>query len=153
MKNQHQNEYGLRCLLRLAREKEGESFSIAEISQMEHVPKHYAQQILLRLGRAGLVKSTRGTEGGFALAKSPKSITVAQVVGILERRAISRYLHQFNKHADCGHQHGDCKHPSRLGDHQQTALGKRWKGITLLHLIEDEKTVGQKLEAELRFNV
>ena len=108
MKISTKTEYGLRCLLRLAREKEGESFSIAEISQMEHVPKHYAQQILLRLGRAGLVKSTRGTEGGFALAKSPKSITVAQVVGILEGVPFQDTCNQFNKHADCGHQHGDC---------------------------------------------
>jgi len=60
------------CLLRLARREpeKGRFISISEISQLEHVPKHYAQQILMRLRRAGLVKSTRGTEGGFCASSS-----------------------------------------------------------------------------------
>ena len=77
-------EYGLRCLLRLARQPDGGAMSITGISQMEHVPKHYAQQILMKLRRAGLVKSTRGTEGGFALAQPAESISIGQVVRVLE---------------------------------------------------------------------
>src|SRR5688572_13727236 len=96
-------EYGLRCLLRLAKEPDGEALSISEISQSEHVPKQYAQQILLRLRRAEIVKSLRGTEGGFALAHPAKDITVGQIVRVLEGVPFQDTCDHFNKKSDCGH--------------------------------------------------
>jgi Rrf2 family protein len=147
-------EYGLRCLLCLAREHGGESLSISEISQKEHVPKHFAQQILMRLRRAGLVKSTRGTEGGFALVQSPATITVAQVVRVLEGVPFQDTCDHFNKHADCGHTDGCSIRPV-----WQIISRRLWESldqINLLQLMDDEKTVGQKLEAALpltRFQV
>jgi Rrf2 family protein len=155
MKISTKTEYGIRCLLRLAREQGGESLSISQISQMEHVPKHYAHQILLRLGRAGLVKSTRGTEGGFALAQPPASITVAQVVSVLEGVPFKDTCDQFNKHTDCGHQHSDCS----IRPVWQVIGRRLWETleqINLLQLLDDEKTVGKKLELDIpamRFNV
>ena len=140
-------EYGLRCLLCLAREQGGESLSITEISKKEHVPKHYAQQILMRLRRAGLVRSTRGTEGGFALAQLPQSITVAQVVRVLEGVPFQDTCDHFNKHTDCGHL-GDCS----IRPIWQIISRRMWETlekINLLQLIDDEKTVGRKLELEL----
>src|SRR5258707_7869642 len=100
-------DYGLRCLLRLAREPERGALWITEISQLEHVPKHYAQQILMRLRRAGLVKSTRGTEGGFALAQAPDTISVAHIVRVLEGVPFQDTCDHFNKKTNCGHL-GDC---------------------------------------------
>src|SRR5690554_6758294 len=97
------SEYGIRCLLYLARRPAGESASITEISQAEHVPRQYAQQILLRLRRAGIVKSIRGTEGGFALAQPAGSITVARVVRTLEGTPFQDTCDHFNRRADCGH--------------------------------------------------
>ncbi len=140
-------EYGLRCLLRLARQPEGEALSITEISQTEHVPKHYAQQILMRLRRAGLVRSTRGTEGGFALAQPPAAISVGQVVRVLEGAPFQDTCDHFNKKTDCGHL-GDCS----IRPVWQIISRRLWESldhIHLLQLINDEKTVGQKLEIEL----
>jgi len=68
-------EYGIRCLLLLAKQG-GKALSIAQIAAQEHLPRPFAQQILLQLGRAGIVKSTRGTQGGFALASAPSQISV-----------------------------------------------------------------------------
>src|SRR5690348_14453936 len=93
-------EYGIRCLLRLARQPEGESVSISQIAELDHVPKHYAQQILMRLRRAGLVKSIRGTEGGFALAHPAQSISIAQVVRVLEGVPFQDTCDHFNKKSD-----------------------------------------------------
>src|SRR5882672_10597491 len=106
MKISTKTEYGLRCLLSLARENVGESLSISEISKKEHVPKHYAHQILSRLRRAGLVKSIRGTEGGFVLAQPAAAVTVAQVVRVLEGVPFEDTCDHFNKHTDCGHLSG-----------------------------------------------
>jgi Rrf2 family transcriptional regulator, cysteine metabolism repressor len=140
-------EYGLRCLLSLAREKEGESLSISEISQKEHVPKHYAHQILSQLRRAGLVKSIRGTEGGFILAQPAAAITVAQVVRVLEGVPFEDTCDHFNKHTDCGHLSACSIRPI-----WQIISSRLWEAldrITLHQLVDDEKTVGQKLELEL----
>ena len=155
MKISTKTEYGIRCLLRLARELGEEALSISEISQKEHVPKHYAHQILLRLRRAGLVKSTRGTEGGFALAQAPDTITVAQIVSVLEGVPFHDTCDQFNRRTDCGHQHSDCS----IRPVWQVIGRRLWETlerINLQQLLDDEKTVGQKLEMALpamRFSV
>ncbi len=147
-------EYGLRCLLRLARQPEGEALSITEISHSEHVPKHYAQQILMVLRRAGIVKSIRGTEGGFALAQSAASISVGQVVRVLEGVPFQDTCDHFNKKSDCGHL-GDCS----IRPIWQIISRRLWESldhIHLLQLINVEKTVGRKLELdipEMKFQV
>lgn len=147
-------EYGLRCLLRLARQPAGGAMSISGISQMEHVPKHYAQQILMRLRRAGLVKSIRGTDGGFALAQAPEAISIAQVVRVLEGVPFQDTCDHFNKKSDCGHL-GDCS----IRPIWQIISRRLWESLDHIHLmqlIDDEKTVGRKLEVDipvLKFSV
>ncbi len=142
-------EYGLRCLLRLAREAEGEALSITEISKSEHVPKQFAQQILLQLRRAGIVRSLRGTEGGFALADQPARITLAQIVRVLEGAPFQDTCDHFNKRVDCGHQ-GSCS----IRPIWQIIARRLWQAldrISLAQLVADEKTVGEKLEMDLPF--
>ena len=137
----------MRCLLRLARQPEGGSLSITEIVQLEHVPKHYAQQILMKLRQAGLVKSIRGTEGGFALAKAPSTISIGQVVRVLEGVPFKDTCDHFNKKTDCGHL-GDCS----IRPVWQIISQRLWEAldsIHLLHLIRDEKTVIDQLRVEL----
>ncbi len=147
-------EYGLRCLLRLAREAQGTSLSIAEISRSEHVPKHYAQQILLKLRRAGIVRSLRGTEGGFALAQPAAKITLAQVVRVLEGAPFQDLCEHFNRKTDCGHQ-DDCS----IRPIWQIIGRRLWQAldhIALSHLIDEEKKVVEKLDMDLpvlRFQV
>lgn len=147
-------EYGLRCLLRLAREAQGKSLAISEISRSEHVPKHYAQQILLKLRRAGIVRSLRGTEGGFALAMPPAKITISQVVRVLEGAPFQDLCEHFNKRSDCGHQ-DDCS----IRPIWQIIGRRLWQAldrISLAQLVEDEKKVGEKLDMDipaLRFQV
>src|ERR1019366_5415363 len=94
-------EYGLRCLLVLARQTEGKALSIADIAQGEHVPRPYAEQILLRLNRAGLVKSTRGTQGGFALSQPASQITIGTILRVLEGVPFKDTCDHFNRSTDC----------------------------------------------------
>jgi Rrf2 family protein len=55
-----------------------------EIAARERLPGDYVEQILLRLRRAGLVKSTRGARGGYALARPAEQISVREVVAASE---------------------------------------------------------------------
>ncbi|MCP5110195.1 MAG: Rrf2 family transcriptional regulator [bacterium] len=83
MKLSAQEEYGLRCLLHLARCGEGESLTIPEISRAEglSVPNVAKLMRLLRMG--GMVESARGQSGGYTLARQAKDITVVSVLNLL----------------------------------------------------------------------
>ena len=67
MKLSAQEEYGLRCLLRLAREGESSSLTIPEISLSEGISNHYVAKLMRILRRGGFVRSARGQAGGYTL--------------------------------------------------------------------------------------
>jgi Rrf2 family protein len=86
MKLTSQEEYGLRCLLRLAREGEGGSLTIPKISQKEGISNFYVAKLMRILRRGGLVKSVRGQAGGYALARAADKIVVGEALAILGGR-------------------------------------------------------------------
>ena len=77
-------EYGVICALHLARRASQEPVTGRDIAARERLPVDYVEQILLRLRRAGLVQSTRGARGGYALARSPEDISVRDVIAASE---------------------------------------------------------------------
>jgi Rrf2 family transcriptional regulator, iron-sulfur cluster assembly transcription factor len=77
-------EYGVICALHLARRASQEPVTGREIAARERLPVDYVEQILLRLRRAGLVQSTRGARGGYALARPPEDISVRDVIAASE---------------------------------------------------------------------
>ncbi|HFB98676.1 MAG TPA: Rrf2 family transcriptional regulator [Bryobacterales bacterium] len=83
MKLSAQEEYGLRCLLHLARCGQGESLTIPEISRAEglSIPNVAKLMRLLRMG--GFVQSARGQSGGYTLARPAEQISVASVLELL----------------------------------------------------------------------
>ncbi|MBL8219782.1 MAG: Rrf2 family transcriptional regulator, partial [Bryobacterales bacterium] len=80
MKLSAQEEYGLRCLIHMARLQDGESLSIPEISRAEglSIPNVAKLMRLLRLG--GIVTSVRGQAGGYTLAQPADQISVGSVM-------------------------------------------------------------------------
>ena len=81
-------EYGVRVMVELARragEREGGNpVSLAEIAANDGLPLAYLEHLVARLRKAGLVDSRRGSRGGYMLARSPKEISMAEVVEALE---------------------------------------------------------------------
>lgn len=86
MKLSTQEEYGLRCLLHMARQGAGASLSIPEISRAEglSVPNVAKLMRLLRMG--GLVASVRGQSGGYTLSRTSEQITLGSVLELLGGR-------------------------------------------------------------------
>src|SRR5437016_10167392 len=80
MKITAQEEYGLRCLLRLARAADGQSLTIPEIAAVEGLSGAYVAKILAVLRQAGLIESVRGRAGGYRLAKAPAEIGLGTVI-------------------------------------------------------------------------
>ena len=71
MKISAQEEYGLRCLLQLARaETMGETLTLSQLAQLEGISSANAGKLMWILSKAGLVQSTRGIKGGYALAQT-----------------------------------------------------------------------------------
>ena len=77
-------EYGVICALHLAKRVGEGPVTGRDIAERERLPADYVEQILIRLRRAGLVKSTRGAHGGYALAKQPSQISVRDVIAASE---------------------------------------------------------------------
>ncbi|MEZ5352109.1 MAG: Rrf2 family transcriptional regulator [Bryobacteraceae bacterium] len=83
MKLSAQEEYGIRCLLHLARIPAGQSMTIPEISHAEglSIPNVAKLMRLLRMG--GLVQSERGQSGGYTLARPAEEISALEVLDLL----------------------------------------------------------------------
>jgi Rrf2 family protein len=73
-------EYGLICALHLARRASEGPVTGREIAAKERLPGDYVEQIMLRLRRAEIVRSTRGARGGYVLARPATEITVRDVI-------------------------------------------------------------------------
>jgi Rrf2 family protein len=86
MKFSSQEEYGLRCLLQLARLAPGGSMTITEISRVEAMAQTHVAKILMILRKGGYIASTRGQLGGYTLARPAEEINVGDVLGLLGGR-------------------------------------------------------------------
>ncbi len=86
MKLSSLEEYGLRCLLQLARAGSGASLTIAEMSEREGISAPNVAKIMRVLRRAGLVRSTRGKAGGYSLTKPPGEVRALEVLAALGGR-------------------------------------------------------------------
>ena len=86
MKFSSQEEYGLRCLLQLARRGAGASVTIAEISEAERLSQAYVAKLLRILRLNGFVESVRGQEGGYTLSRGTADILLSDVLAALGGR-------------------------------------------------------------------
>ena len=58
---------------------------LADLADKHGIPQRFLVQILLQLKGAGLVSSVRGAAGGYQLARPPEEITLADVLGVIDR--------------------------------------------------------------------
>lgn len=87
MKFSAQEEYGLRCLLRIGKyHKINKSLTIPEISQFEGITTHNVAKLLRILRLGGFLESERGQVGGYTLAKPPQQIIISDVLSCLGGR-------------------------------------------------------------------
>jgi Rrf2 family protein len=77
-------EYGVICALHLAKRVGEAAVTGRDIAAREQLPADYVEQILLRLRRAGIVSSTRGARGGYALTRPPEQISVREIIAAAE---------------------------------------------------------------------
>jgi len=140
MKLSSNEEYGLRCLLRLAYEGPGGSLTLPEIGHAEGVSEAYAAKIMRILRRGGFVKSARGKIGGYTLARPAAEIVLGDVIDELggrffENDFCERHTGQMEA---CTHSGVDCSLRS-LWKALQVVVDDVLRKTTLQDLMRDEK--------------
>ena len=86
MKLSSQEEYGLRCLLRVGRAGAEDSVTIPELSRSEGISEPNVAKMMRILKSAGLVQATRGQGGGYSLSRPAERINVGEVLAALGGR-------------------------------------------------------------------
>ncbi len=144
MKVSAQEEYGLRCLLQLARLAAGESLTLNQIAEREGISPANAGKLMWLLNKAGLVTSTRGTKGGYTLARPAGDIHLSDIIKVLDEEMLAGHCKSYTGlHDECVHT-GDCGiRPVIVSLHEivQSALER----ITLAQLIGTEAKVDQAI--------
>jgi Rrf2 family protein len=140
MKFSAQEEYGLRCLIQIARKGDQESMTIPEISKLEGITSTHAAKLLMILRKEGFITSVRGQSGGYSLARSPHEIKISDVLHSLGGRL---YDSEFcGKHSGaldiCTHA-VDCSVRS-LWQVIQQAVDSVIEHLTLSDMLEEEKS-------------
>lgn len=84
MKLSTKGRYGLRAMVDLAANGQQGAVSISSIAARESLSEHYLEQLMSKLKKAGLIRSVRGAQGGYTLAKEPAEISVGEILRALE---------------------------------------------------------------------
>lgn len=84
MKISTKGRYAVRVMLDLALHDTGECIKVKEIAARQEISEKYLEQIISMLNKGGYVKSVRGAQGGYLLAKEPEEITVGMILRLTE---------------------------------------------------------------------
>ena len=80
MKLNTQGRYALIALVDLSSRNTKKNVSLSEISERQNISLPYLEQLFLKLRKAGIVKSYRGSSGGYAIAKSPDLLRITEIL-------------------------------------------------------------------------
>ena len=148
MKLTANEEYGVRCLVRLAYSGyTGGSLTIPEISLAEGVSPAYAAKILRVLRKGGFVKAARGKEGGYTLARPAAEIAIGDVIDALGGRLFeSRFCDSHAGQAPICTRSVDCSVRS-LWRAVQVAVDHVLSRTTLHDLLQNEEEMNSWVRA------
>ena len=142
MKISAQEEYGLRCLVQLAALRAGESLTLPQIAEREGISTATAGKLMWLLNKAGFVLSTRGTKGGYFLARPAGDIRLSEIIQVLDQDVLSKHCESYTGVLDSCIHKGDCGiRPVLVGLHEivENALSQ----ITLAQLVGNEVSVNE----------
>ena len=137
-------EYGLICALHLARRRADGPVTGRDVAARERLPADYVEQILLRLRRAGIVRSTRGARGGYALARTPEEISVRDVIAASELSTFDVHCLSHPVETErCSASHACSIRPVWLM--LQRKIDDVLESVHLSDLLEDESVVRRRV--------
>jgi Rrf2 family protein len=84
MRLSRRSEYGLRALVDLVRHGDDGPIALATLAQRNRLPSKFLEQIMATLKHAGIVRTTLGSHGGYAIATDPATVSIGRVIRLLD---------------------------------------------------------------------
>ena len=84
MRLSRRSEYGLRALTDLVRHGDDGPIALATLAQRNRLPVKFLEQIMATLKHAGVVRTTLGAHGGYAIAADPSAVSLGRVIRLLD---------------------------------------------------------------------
>jgi Rrf2 family cysteine metabolism transcriptional repressor len=101
MKLSTRGKYGVRAVFEIALHYGKGPITIKEIADRQGISFSYLEQILHRLGKAGVIESVRGPAGGYLLARKPLDLTIGDIVRALEGPIALSHCLEPGESGDC----------------------------------------------------
>jgi len=141
MKISTKGRYGLRALVDLAVQEKGRPVLLREIAIRQDISRRYLERLFSILKTAGIIRSIRGAQGGYLLAKRPETVNVAQVIEALEGPLVP---------VDCLLETTNCKNADvcftrEVWLNAGIKMREYYEQITLAQLVEKAKSIQKKL--------
>jgi len=126
--------------VQLANLRAGESLTLPQIAEREGISTANAGKLMWLLNKAGFVLSTRGTKGGYILARPASEVRLNEVIKVLDQDVLNKHCESYTGVLDSCVHNGDCGiRPVIVGLHEivENALSQ----ITLAQLVGTESSV------------
>jgi Rrf2 family protein len=148
------SRYGLRALFDIAYHCGSRTAQIQDISRRQQISPRYLEQIFQCLKKAGILKSKRGPQGGYCLAREPEEITVLEIVTATEQDVLlvectgDTPRKRRRTAPSCPFDHRCVT--QTVWDEASTMLTTLFSGITLQTLCQRAQDMGLKKEMDPR---
>lgn len=145
------SRYGLRALFDIAYNSGNMPTQIQDISRRQEISPRYLEQIFQALKKGGILKSKRGPQGGYYLARSPEEITVREILNATEGEMVlvDCVAARKRKKVECTFD-GSCV-TQTVWQEASSRLNDFFATITLKTLCERGQAMGVKREQDHRF--
>ena len=107
MKISTKGRYALRLLVDLAEHSNSGFIALKDIAERQNISKKYLEQIVPVLNKSNVLKTNRGFQGGYMLAKSPDKYTVGDILRLTEGNLAPVACVEENGWMEC-ERSGDC---------------------------------------------
>jgi Rrf2 family protein len=135
MKLSTRTRYGIRAILELAEHYGEGPLQLRIIAHDQGVSVKYLEQLMAMLKSAGIVRSVRGSKGGYILAKSPAQVKVSDCFECLEGNVITTECVEGENHCE---RNNNCMARQLWTDVQNAVIGVL-ESITLQNLVDKAK--------------
>ena len=129
-------KYGLAALFELAKNYNMGFIQIKDIASTQNIPQNYLEQLLSILKKAGLVKSKRGSQGGYKLNKPADQIKIIDIIEVLDGPLIISETSRSNEILNIYWKQVETKFINLLND-------------TLEKLVDEESILNKKLSFQI----
>lgn len=137
MQVSQKTRYALRAMFELAKHYQQGPLRISDIAKAQAIPVRFLEGILNQLRQTGLLRSTRGSRGGYELVQAPQETTVGEMIRILEGPVAPTECVDEAADVQCP-LHGDCVFMP-MWQRAADALAEVYDNTTFEDLLEEER--------------